>query len=106
MILIHIITKDQKQLLEISDFLLREKYILNPFIIEKIQTRLLDENTDQVDSITQYLLMGKTKGLLFNDIDIALREKYNSNMPVIYSVPITHMDWEQADELMNKTIKK
>ena len=49
--------------------------------------------------------MGKTKALLFNTIDELLREKYPNNMPTLFSIPIVHMDWEQADELVKETAK-
>lgn len=106
MILLHIISPDHQQIKDISDYLSQKKLILNPIIIENAQSRKLDEADGKtVTSTSHYLLIGKTKGLLFNEIDLKLREKYPSNMPILYSLPITHMDWEQADELINKTVK-
>ena len=49
--------------------------------------------------------MGKTKALLFNVIDQLLKEKYPHKMPIIYSLPIVHMDWEQSKELVNEVVK-
>lgn len=49
--------------------------------------------------------MGKTKALLFNTIDELLKEKYKDNMPVIYSLPIVNMDWEQSKNLVNDVAK-
>tara|TARA_R110002049_G_scaffold256629_3_gene432099 strand:- start:11586 stop:11906 length:321 start_codon:yes stop_codon:yes gene_type:complete len=105
MILLHIITPDQQQVWDISDYLSKEKLILNPIIIEQAQSRRIEDDGNTITSTIQYLLIGKTKGLLFNEIDLRLREQYPKNMPVFYSLPITHMDWEQADELISKTVK-
>jgi uncharacterized protein involved in tolerance to divalent cations len=106
MILLHIISPDHQQTKDISDFLSQKKLILNPIIIENAQGRKLDEVDEKsITSTAHFLLIGKTKGLLFNEIDLKLREKYPTNLPILYSLPITHMDWEQADELINKTVK-
>ena len=56
-------------------------------------------------SSQQILLMGKTKSLLFVEIDRTLRERYPDDLPVIYAVPIAGMDWEQADRLISGTAK-
>lgn len=106
MILLHIISPDHQQTKDISDFLSQKKLILNPIIIENAQSRKLDEVDEKsITPTAHFPLIGKTKGLLFNEIDLKLREKYPTNLPILYSLPITHMDWEQADELINKTVK-
>ncbi len=103
MILIHIITDSQQQADEISELLINEKLILSAFITEEIIHR--KKVNDVVTSFKNILLTGKTKALLFNSIDELLREKYPNNMPTLFSVPIVHMDWEQADELVKETAK-
>lgn len=105
MILLHIISQDKQQVCDISDFLSAEKLILNPIIIENAQSRKLGSDGQTIYVTTQFLLIGKTKGLLFNEIDKKLRAKYPTDMPILYSLPITHMDWEQADELIKNTVK-
>ncbi|WP_299443305.1 hypothetical protein [uncultured Aquimarina sp.] len=103
MILIHIITDNEDRAIEIADFLNKEKLILNSMILEKVSIReRLKNGTSQ--STDRILIMGKTKALLFNTIDKKLREKYSGNMPILYSLPIINMDWEQADELIKETI--
>lgn len=104
MIVIHIVAKGEKQAVEIVDFLVENKLILNAVMIEKAVVRSKNQE-GELESITQTLIMGKTKALLFNTIDQDLREKYPSDMPVLYSVPIVNMDWEQADELVKETAK-
>ena len=104
MILIHILSNEEKQAIEIADYLIERKLILNAMIMEKVSLRSQDEN-GEINATRQVLLMGKTKALLFTTIDEELRKKYSHKMPVLYSVPIVHMDWEQVDELMDKTAK-
>ena len=57
------------------------------------------------DVIDYRACMAQTKGLLFDKIDRRLRGLYKQNMPVLYSVPIVNMDWEQADLLKAQTAK-
>jgi uncharacterized protein involved in tolerance to divalent cations len=104
MILLHIITDDKDQAVEIADFLMKEKLMLSATILENIsgRRRTLD---DEIQSVKQTLVIGKTKALLFNTIDEHLRKKYKENMPIIYSLPIVNMDWEQANELIQGTTK-
>ncbi|MDH7448334.1 hypothetical protein [Aquimarina sp. 2201CG14-23] len=103
MILIHIIADTEDKAIEIADFLNKEKLILNSMILENVIIRKRLEN-GTAQSTNQTLIMGKTKALLFNTIDKKLREKFVDAMPILYSIPIINMDWEQADELIKETI--
>ncbi|MEZ4885203.1 MAG: hypothetical protein R3E32_10790 [Chitinophagales bacterium] len=104
MILLHVISDNLDQVIEIADYLTKKKLILNPIIQEKVKGRKLSKN-GKFETIDQFLLMGKTKSLLFTMIDKKLRKKYPKNMPVLYSLPIVYMDWKQADELIEETLK-
>jgi hypothetical protein len=104
MILINIVSKSENQAIEIVDFLIENKLILDAVIFEKVSTRERCEN-GTVQSLRKILIMGKTKALLFKVIDKRIREKYDHDMPVLFSVPILDMDWEQADRLVNETAK-
>lgn len=105
MILIHILSKDEDQAIEIVDFLMEEKLILDAVMMEKVFRR--EKNSEGViETKEQTLIMGKTKALLFVDIDKRLRSKFKEKMPALYSIPIVNMDWEQANELINETVKK
>lgn len=104
MVLIHIVTNTEDQAIEITDLLIERKLILNALLIEKANMRKrLKDGT--FETHPQTLVIGKTKGLLFNDIDLLLREKYGKEMPALYSIAIVNMDWDQADELMTETLK-
>lgn len=104
MILIHIVPENNAQSDEIVDILVEKKLILNAMIHENIRVRQKSK-AGAIESITRNLIVGKTKALLFNIIDELLREKYGNHMPVLYSIPIVHMDWEQAEELIEETEK-
>lgn len=93
MILLHIISDQEEQANEIVDFLIEENLILEAVLLEKVSVRKKEGSTNQT------LIMGKTKALLFNTIDSLLREKYKEKIPVIYSLPIVNMDWEQSKSL-------
>lgn len=103
MILIHVTTADQNQAIEISNYLVSEKLILDALITEGSKHKLNESGAIIVES--HFLVLGKTKALLFDQIDDLLRKKYPSNMPTLYSVPIVNMDWDQASDLKDKTEK-
>ena len=105
MIQLQVITKTEAQALEIADFLLQEKLILNAIILKSAMIRELSKEGGSMVSSKQTLLLGQTKALLFTSIDRTLRGKYPDNVPVIYSLPIAGMDWEQADSLISGTAK-
>ena len=104
MVLLHIITNNRDQAIEIIDSLSENKLMLHGVIIEKLTGRKKTKDGAYQD-VEQILVIGQTKALLFNTIDELLREKYKQDMPVLYSVPIVNMDWEQSKELINETLK-
>lgn len=104
MILLHIISENEEQAIEVVDFLLEESLLLDAVCMEKIILRKKGDS-GHPKSIPQTLIMGKTKALLFNTIDEILKDKYGANSPTIYSVPIVHMDWEQSKQLVNEITK-
>jgi len=104
MIIIHIICKEESQAIEIADFLIDKKLILDAVVLDRVSIREKNRQGKFV-TIRQALMMGKTKGLLFQEIDRQLRLKFVENMPVLYSVPIVDMDWEQANVLISETAK-
>lgn len=104
MIIIHIVTKDKEHALEIADLMIEQKLILDAVIDDHILVREKDED-GSFRTKSRARLMGRTKALLFNYIDSKLRELYPDDMPIIYSVPIVNMDWEQSHLLINQTAK-
>jgi hypothetical protein len=104
MILLHVVTESKSQAVEIADFLIERKLILDAVISDEVAVRKMSEN-GEFRTAKQTLVMGRTKSLLFNYIDQKLRKRYPEKMPVLYSVAIVNMDWEQSDLLINKTAK-
>ena len=97
-------TASKNQATEIADYLIEEKLILEAVIFNAVIVR---EKSDdgRFNSVEKTMIIGKTKSLLFNYIDQKLRALYKDNMPVLYSVAIVNMDWEQSDLLISKTAK-
>lgn len=104
MILLHIVTNNEEQALDIVDFLDEQKLILDAIVLKNAMLIKRNEK-GMMQSTKQYLIMGKTKSLLFATIDKKLHDRYPENMPVLYSLPIVNMDWKQADELVKETAK-
>lgn len=104
MILAHIMAYDKQQALKIIDLLMNKKLMLQAAVSEKImyskksaEGQLIREN--------RTLIIGKTKGLLFNAINEVLKKHFSTNMPMLYSIPIVYMDEELATLLRENTAK-
>ncbi|MDE0771506.1 MAG: divalent cation tolerance protein CutA [Salibacteraceae bacterium] len=97
MIQLIVSSTSEKQILEIAELLIKERYVIDLNILPN-HKRLSLEN-EKIISSDLFLLTGKTKGLLFTTIDELLNEKYPTDLPEIYSLPIVHMDWEQLKQL-------
>lgn len=104
MVLLHIVSNDENQANEIVDFLTLEKLVVDAVLFEKVTVRKRDK-LGVLQNEQQIMIMAKTKALLFNHIDKLLQQKYPSTMPVIYSLPILNMDFNQVNELVNETAK-
>lgn len=102
MIFLRILSKDKQQIEQIAALLLREKLAID--VTMKHQFDRMELNNDELVSSDIYLLTAKTKGLLFPSIDQKLQNLFHGNMPEVYSLPIVHMDWEQA-ELLTSEVK-
>ena len=98
MILLHVVSSSKVQIEEIIDFLIDEKLILEPIILERVQLRKKD-HFGQFQNISQFLMMAKARALLFGKIELLLKKKYKENLPDLYSLPIVNMDWEKAEIL-------
>lgn len=74
MILIHIVTDNQKQAEDISEFLISKKLLAEVLIMNVIQRKLAKQKSATLQP--HYLILGKSKALLFDDIDKSLRDRY------------------------------
>lgn len=84
MIAIHIITESKIIADKISDYLLKNRLILKPFII---------------DNIHECLIIARTKALLFEKINQEIKDLNLNTLPIIYSMPILHMNWDEVSKL-------
>ena len=103
MIQIVIASKSEKQLEEIAEYLLTKHLVISVDFHHNI--RRIEFENDKLNNYTIHFITGKTKSLLFNEIDLRLRNKYEDNIPEIFSHPIINMDWELADKLKSETEK-
>ena len=103
MIQLVVASKSKEQLEEIAEYLLKNHLVLSIDFHHDIK-RVELEN-DKLNSYTIHFITGKTKSLLFSEIDLKLRNNYKGNIPEIYSHPITDMDWELMKKLKSETAK-
>lgn len=99
MIFLRILSKDESMIDLLALELLRENLVID-LTIKRHMTRVELIN-NELTEFPVYLLTAKTRGVLFTTIDKFIKKKYAKNMPEVYSLPIVHMDWEQADSLLN-----
>ena len=103
MIQLVIASKSKEQLEEISEYLLVNHLVIS--IDFHLDIKRLELENGKLKNHTIHFITGKTKSLLFNEIDQRIRNKYIKNLPEIYSHPITDMDWELANRLKSETEK-
>ncbi len=78
-------------------YLLQSRLVISIDFHKKI--RRIEFENDEIKTRNIHFITGKTKSLLFNEIDCKLREKYSDNIPEIFSHPIVNMDWQLANKL-------
>lgn len=101
MIQLVIASKSKEQLEEISEYLLSSHLVISIDFHYDIR-RIELENGKMINYIIHFIT-GKTKSILFNEIDLRIRNKYTENIPEMYSHPITDMDWELSNRLKSET---
>ena len=103
MIQLVIASRSKEQLEEISEYLLTNHLIISIEFHPDI--RRIELENGEIKNYTIHYITGKTKSLLFSKIDARIREKYQDNIPEIFSNPITDMDWQLASKLKSGTEK-
>ena len=101
MVQLQILAKDQQQAEEIAEFLLKKKLVIDIYLSPSMP--FLSAVYKQKNTTQKVLLTAKTKSLLFKEIDLEIKQRYPLNMPLVWSLAITHMDWEQAEFLIKNT---
>ncbi len=97
MIFLRISSFNEPVIEQIAEMLLKERLVIDVNITRNIERLILAD--DKMSSMTTTLITSKTKGLLFTQIDEKLRAQFPNETMEIYSLPIIHMDWEEARHL-------
>ncbi|MFT4602759.1 MAG: hypothetical protein ACI857_002946 [Arenicella sp.] len=85
---------------KITDYLLREKLILEAVIQDEVRTRELVN--DKIITSKKVQISSLTKALLFERINSELKEKFKGLVFTIHSMPVVYMDWERQKELIQQ----
>ena len=104
MVLVHILTPDKVQALNIIDILINKKLLLNAVISDKTIYKKNEKN-GKLEGKSHTMIIARAKALLFQKIDQELKKHYPINIPSLYAVPIVYMKEEQAQEIREKTAK-
>lgn len=102
MILVHVFLDSVEEANELADLLLLERLILTATIHENTVRKKLEDG--KIVSKNQVLLLGKSKSLLFKDIEETIKKKYGDDLPSLYSMPIVQMEWGLSEQLKSRVI--
>lgn len=103
MIQLVIASGSKEQIEEIAEYLLTNHLVIS--VDFHYDIKRIELENGELKNYTVHSIAGKTKSLLFSEIDLRLRNKYPANIPEIYSHPIINMDWELANKLKSDTEK-
>jgi len=103
MIQLVIASKSKEQLEEIAEYLLKSHFVISMEYHQNIRRE--EFANGKITRFNIHYVTGKTKSLLFNEIDVKLRNKYKDNIPEIFSHPIINMDWDLANKLKSEIEK-
>ncbi len=103
MIQLVIASESKEQLEEIAEYLLANHLVIS--VDFHYDIKRIEFEKGKLKKHTIHYITGKTKSLLFSEIDLRLRKIYKNNIPEIFSHPIINMDWELANKLKTDTEK-
>jgi len=103
MIQLIIASKSEKQLDDIAEYLLKNHLVISIDFHQNILRKEFENG--KINNYAIHYIAGKTKSLLFNEIDLRVRNKYKDNIPEIFSHPIINMDWDLANKLKSEIEK-
>lgn len=103
MILLRILSDNESKIETIAKSLLQDNLVIDINIKRHLERLELREG--KLISSRIFMITGKTKSLLFPIIEKRLREYLDGELPEIYALPITNMDWSQAEVLTHKVQK-
>jgi uncharacterized protein involved in tolerance to divalent cations len=97
MILLHIASASDSELTHIATLLLKEKLVAD-VRIDTIRRLLLNDD-GKLEEVPRFLLICKTKALLFSSIVDFIRDNNNSGLPEIYALPLVSMERSQEEKV-------
>ncbi len=100
MILLRIVSKNEKKIERIAEILLRENLAIDVNIQRELER--MELLSDKLVSSKVYRLTAKTKALMFSKIDRRLNVEFLENLPEVHALPIVEMDWSQAEVLKER----
>lgn len=104
MVLLHILSDKTEQAIEVADLLIQKNMLLEATIHEDVMSRKKNES-DTIEISKKSLVTGKTKALLFNEIEKLIKDLFSDNPPALYATPIAYMEWEQSRQLVDGVAK-
>jgi uncharacterized protein involved in tolerance to divalent cations len=103
MILLKISSENESMMENIACILLREHLAVDINISNN--ERRFNILNSKIESHPIFILTAKTKALLFSRIEKRIKEITADVLPEIYSLPITTMEVQQAENVINQTQK-
>lgn len=97
MILIYLITKNEKDATSISRKLMKERLANSINIIPSVKT--IKWTGKGVSNMTDTVVLIKTKALLYSRIEALVCKLMKSKDPALFSVPITQINHKYQDRL-------
>lgn len=101
MIYLKISSKSEDKINRVAEILLSEKLAVHLNVARNIER--LEYHNNKVISTHITRLSCLTKGLLYNQIEMRLKEEFAGNMPDMFSTPVFDMDWDQKKYLIQNT---
>ncbi len=99
-----VIASDSKEMLEeIAEYLLTNHLVIS--VDFHFDIKRIEFENGKLNNYIIHFITGKTKSLLFSEIDLKIRDRYKDKIPEIFSHPIVEMDWELANKLKSETEK-
>jgi uncharacterized protein involved in tolerance to divalent cations len=103
MILLKISSENEPMMENIASILLTENLAVD-INISNNERRFSILNS-KIESRPVFILTAKTKALLFSRVEKRIKEITTEVLPEIYSLPITTMEVQQAEKVINQTQK-
>ncbi len=103
MILLRIVSENENNLESVAQFLLQENLVIDVNIKRHIER--LELINGKLTPKRIFIITAKTKSMLFPIIEKRLKIFCENETPELYALPITNMEWSQANQLSHRVQK-